>query len=319
MTDTKNLENMVIIGSGPAGWTAAIYASRADLDPLVIEGTEVGGQLMLTTLVENYPGFRDGIQGPELMDEMRLQSKNLGVRIITANVTSLENSGKHFKIVYSGKTILAKSVIITTGASARWLNIPSESKFKGSGVSTCAICDGYFFKGKTVAIIGGGDSAMEEAQFLARICKSVKIIHRKHCLRASAAMQKKVKAFKNVEFVWNSEIKEFLGDNVLTGIKVFNNETSKESEIKIDGVFLAIGHIPNVDFIKKGLVKLDKLNYIITENTKTKTPGLFAAGDVQDFKYKQAVTAAGTGCMAALEANTFLEGNVYDKKSKKEC
>jgi len=316
--DTKNLENLVIIGSGPAGWTAAIYASRADLDPLVIEGVEVGGQLMLTTLVENYPGFKKGIQGPELMDEMRLQAKNLGVRIITSNVTNLEKEGKHFKIVYSEKTILAKSVIITTGASARWLNIPSEKKFKGRGVSTCATCDGYFFKGKTVAIIGGGDSAMEEAQFLAKICKSVKIIHRKHCLRASEAMQKKVKILKNVEFIWNSEIKEFLGDNILTEIKVFNSKTNKESEIKVDGVFLAIGHIPNVNFIKKGLVELDKMNYIITENTKTKTPGLFAAGDVQDFKYRQAVTAAGTGCMAALEANAFLEGHVYDKKLK-EC
>lgn len=316
--NTKKLEELVIIGSGPAGWTAAIYASRADLDPLVIEGLEVGGQLMLTTLVENYPGFKKGIQGPELMDNMREQSKNLGVRIITANVTSLEKSGEHFKISYSGKTVFSKSVIITTGASARWLEIPSENKFKGRGVSTCATCDGYFFKGKDVIIVGGGDSAMEEAQFLARICKSVKIIHRKHCLRASEAMQKKVKSFKNVSFVWNSEIKEFLGDNVLTGVKVFNNETSKESEIKTDGVFLAIGHVPNISFIQEGLVKLNNLNYIVTNDTKTKTPGLFAAGDIQDFKYRQAVTAAGTGCMAALEAKIFLEGHVYDKKSK-EC
>jgi thioredoxin reductase (NADPH) len=314
-------ENIVIIGSGPAGWTAAIYASRADLNPLVIEGVESGGQLMLTTIVENFPGFKKGIQGPELMNNMREQAKNLGVRIETAKVDKLELKGKEFKISYSSKELVAKTVIITTGASARWLNIPSENKFKGRGVSTCATCDGYFFKGKTVAVVGGGDAAMEEAQFLSKICKSVKIIHRKHCLRASEAMQKKIKILKNVDFVWNSEIKEFLGSNLLSGVKIVNNESGKESEIKLDGVFLAIGHVPNVNFISDGLVKFDKMNYIITDNTKTKTPGLFAAGDVQDFRYRQAITAAGSGCMAALEAKTFLEGNVYDKNfvSKKDC
>lgn len=309
MVDIKEMEEVVIIGSGPAGWSSAIYTARAGLEPLVLEGAAPGGQLMLTTEVENYPGFSQGIQGPELITEMRKQAERFEARVITANAKSVKKATEGFEIKFDDKAIKTKTVIIATGASARWLNAKGEEKYKGKGISTCATCDGFFFKGKDVMVVGGGDSAMEEASYLAKICKNVKVVHRRDELRASNIMEERVRKLDNVEFVWNTEVKEYIGDDQgLTGVKVFNNETEEKSEIKVDGVFLAIGHVPNVSFIEKGLVEFQKGNFVKTDNTKTKTQGLFVCGDVQDPKYKQAITAAGNGCKAALEAKDYLEG-----------
>jgi thioredoxin reductase (NADPH) len=302
---------VVIIGSGPAGLTAALYAARANLKPLLIEGLEAGGQLMLTTMVENWPGFRDGIMGPDLMTEMRVQAERFGTEVFQGNVTSVDLQKRPFTIaLQDGKRITTAALIIATGASARWLDIGSDRKLSGHGVSTCATCDGYFFRGKPIAVVGGGDSAMEEAIYLTKFASKVTVIHRRDTLRASKIMQDK--AFKNskIEFVWDSEVVEVndLDKGEVTGVVVQNLKTGVKSEIPVDGVFIAIGHTPNTALFKSQ-ISLDSTGYIVTHGgTKTNIPGVFAAGDVQDHVYRQAVTAAGSGCMAAIDAERYLEG-----------
>ena len=306
MADRK----VVIIGSGPAGLTAALYTARANLGPTLVEGLEAGGQLTLTTLVENYPGFRSGIQGPELMEEMREQAAHFGTEILQGNVTAVDLRQRPFRITLADRTLTTEALIIATGASARWLEIGSDRKLSGRGVSTCATCDGYFFKGKPIAVVGGGDSAMEEAIYLARMASKVTVIHRRDSLRASKIMQDK--AFKNekIDFIWDSEVAEVkdVGKGEVTGLVVRNLKTGHLSELPLDGVFIAIGHTPNTSLFE-GQIELDGNGYIVTRaGTKTSVPGVFAAGDVQDHIYRQAVTAAGTGCMAALDAERYLEG-----------
>jgi thioredoxin reductase (NADPH) len=308
---------VIIIGSGPAGLTAALYTARANLSPTLIEGLEAGGQLTLTTLVENYPGFRNGIQGPELMEEMREQAAHFGTELIQGNVTAADLQQRPFRITLDGgRTLTTDALIIATGASARWLEIGSDRKLSGRGVSTCATCDGYFFRGKPIAVVGGGDSAMEEAIYLSRLASKVTVIHRRDSLRASKIMQDK--AFKNdkIDFIWDSEVAEVkdVGKGEVTGIVVRNLKTGQLKELPLDGVFIAIGHTPNTALFA-GQLELDGGGYIITrDGTKTSVPGVFAAGDVQDHIYRQAVTAAGTGCMAALDAERYLEG-LHDEQA----
>jgi thioredoxin reductase (NADPH) len=301
------MNDLIIIGSGPAGLTAAIYAARANLKPIVFAGLEFGGQLMGTTLVENFPGFIDGIDGPVLMQNMMKQAEKYGAKIEYTNVESVEFNTPIKKIVAGGKEYQARAVIIATGASARKLGIESEAKYWGRGVSTCATCDGAFYKEKVVAVVGGGDSAIEEATFITRFASKVYLIVRRNELRASQIMQDKIKANPKVEIIWNSEIKEVLGDGKLVNaLKLFNSSENKESELKVDGMFLAIGHIPNTK-IFQGILDLDEEGYLIVkDNTKTKYEGVFVAGDVKDRSYRQAITAAGMGCMAALDAERFL-------------
>ncbi len=304
------MENVIILGTGIAGLTAAIYTARANLSPLLISGPEDGGQLTLTTDVENFPGFPQGIQGPELINITKSQAERFGARFkidIASKFTSLKN-GNGFELeLISGEKIKTKSLIISTGASARWLGIPSEQKYKGRGVTTCATCDGAFFKNKEVAVIGGGDSAMEESTFLTKFASKVTIIHRQDTFRASKIMQDKF--FKNPKcsVVWNKEVNEILGDGKkVTGVKLKDTTTGKITEFKCDGVFLAIGHIPNTS-IFKSQVDMDALGYLKTDRfTKTNIPGVFAAGDVQDTRYRQAITAAGSGCQAAMEVEKYL-------------
>lgn len=301
------MNDLIIIGSGPAGLTAAIYAARANLKPIVFAGLEFGGQLMGTTLVENFPGFVDGIDGPVLMQNMMKQAEKYGAKIEYINVESVEFNTPIKKVVAAGKEYQARAVIIATGASARKLGIESEAKYWGRGVSTCATCDGAFYKEKVVAVVGGGDSAIEEATFITRFASKVYLIVRRNELRASQIMQDKIKANPKVEIIWNSEVKEVLGDGKLVNaLKLFNNSENKESELKVDGLFLAIGHIPNTK-IFQGILDLDEEGYLIVkDNTKTKYEGVFVAGDVKDRSYRQAITAAGMGCMAALDAERFL-------------
>ncbi len=305
----NEIHNLIIIGSGPAGYTAALYAARANLQPILIAGRITGGQLMLTTEVENFPGFPEGILGPELMNKMRQQSEKFGCQIIEENVTKIEydETTKIQKIVTDiNQTFFTKTTIIATGASARWLDIPSEEKFKGRGVSTCATCDGAFYRNRIVAVVGGGDSAMEESLFLAKLAEKVYIIHRRDTFRASKIMQDRV--FKNpkIEIIWNKIIKEYKGDQVLSSVILESTIDRSQTELHLDGVFLAIGHVPNTEFAK-GLVETDEQGYIITQNEVfTNKPGIFAAGDVADHKYRQAITAAGSGCKAALEAEKYL-------------
>lgn len=301
------MNDLIIIGSGPAGLTAAIYAARANLKPIVFAGLEFGGQLMGTTLVENFPGFIDGIDGPVLMQNMMKQAEKYGAKIEYTNVESVEFNTPIKKIVAGGKEYQARAVIIATGASARKLGIESEAKYWGRGVSTCATCDGAFYKEKVVAVVGGGDSAIEEATFITRFASKVYLIVRRNELRASQIMQDKIKANPKVEIIWNSEIKEVLGDGKLVNaLKLFNSSENKESELKVDGMFLAIGHIPNTK-IFQGILDLDEEGYLmVKDNTKTKYEGVFVAGDVKDRSYRQAITAAGMGCMAALDAERFL-------------
>jgi thioredoxin reductase (NADPH) len=297
----------LIIGSGPAGYTAAIYAARADLKPVLYEGMQPGGQLTITTDVENYPGYPDGIMGPEMMELFKKQAQRLGADVRFGMVTKVDFSGPTHKVwVDDEKEIEAETVIISTGASAKWLNIPSEQRLNGAGVSACAVCDGFFHRGKDVAIVGGGDTACEEASYLAKFCTKVYMIVRKE-LRASKAMQQRVKSMPNIEILYNTETDEILGADGVEAVRVKNNETGAMREMPISGFFVAIGHTPNTG-IFKGWLDMDEQGYLITtpDSTKTNIPGVFASGDAQDKIYRQAVTAAGSGCMAALDAERYL-------------
>jgi len=301
-------EKVVIIGSGPAGLTAAIYAARADLDPLMIEGFERGGQLMITTDVENYPGFPDGIMGPDLMDQMRKQAERFGTRIVSSNVTNVDFTERPFTISVGSDDYRAETVIITTGASARWLGVPGEEKLRGFGVSACATCDGFFFRDKELVVVGGGDSAMEEALFLTKFASKVTVVHRRDEFRASAIMANRVMEHPKVEVRWNSVVEEILGDQTVTGVRLRDVTTDEVTDLATEGVFVAIGHTPNTD-VFKGQIDLDESGYILTEpgTTRTSVVGVFAGGDVTDKIYRQAVTAAGMGCQAALDAERHLD------------
>lgn len=301
------MRNVAIIGSGPAGWTAAIYAARASLEPILFEGAEPGGQLMTTTEVENFPGFVHGIQGPELMQVLRDQAKRFGTEVVSSMVESLKRVEGGFELEANGQTYRAKTVILSTGASARRLGFENEKRLYGRGVSACATCDGFFFKGKTVIVVGGGDSAMEESSFLTRFAEKVYLVHRRDSFRASKIMQDRVKANPKIEIVWNTEVADILGEEKVEGVILKDTNTGETREMDIDGVFAAIGHEPNTSLVR-GLVDLDEKGYVITVpgSTLTNVPGLFACGDVQDAKYRQAITAAGTGCMAALDAERYL-------------
>ena len=299
----------LIIGSGPAGYTAAIYAARADLKPVIYQGIQPGGQLTITTEVENFPGYPKGITGPEMMEEFKQQAERFGTEVRFGVVTSVDLSVRPFTVMADdGNTLKAQTLIIATGASAKWMGLESETKFMGMGVSGCATCDGFFYRGQEVAIVGGGDTAAEEATYLAKLCKKVYMIHRRNELRASKAMQHKVFNTPNIEMVWDSVPGEVLGDDSgVTGVRIQNVKTGEIRDIQVSGFFVAIGHKPNTE-IFEGQLELDEMNYIITTpgSTKTSVDGVFAAGDVQDHHYRQAVTAAGTGCMAAIEAERFL-------------
>lgn len=301
------VEKLIIIGSGPAGLTAAIYAARGSLNPLVVAGREAGGQLILTTDVDDFPGFPEGIQGPDLMDRMRKQAERFGVRFINEDVVLVDLKKQPFEIKTESLTLNSNSLILATGASAMWLGLESEQRLRGKGVSACAVCDGFFFKGKKVVVVGGGDTAMREAGYLSKLCKKVTVVHRRGELRAQAALQELVKSKPNVNFILNSVVEEVLGEDKVTGVKVKNTQTGEISTLEVDGIFIAIGHKPNTDFLK-GQLDLDEKGYVVVENeTHTKVPGVFVAGDVADYKYRQAVTAAGAGCKAAFDVEEYLE------------
>jgi thioredoxin reductase (NADPH) len=301
------MHDIIIIGSGPAGLTAAIYAARANLKPLVIEGMQPGGQLTITTEVENFPGFKDGIQGPQLMEEMRAQAQRFGAEHIYDVVTKVDFSKQPFKVWVGDQEFASKAIIISTGASARWLGLEAEQKLQGRGVSACATCDGFFFKDLDIAVVGGGDSAMEEATFLTRFAKKVHVIHRRDELRASKIMADRALKNDKIVFEWNSAVEDILGEEEVTGIRLRDIPSGEIRDIPLQGVFMAIGHSPNTD-IFKGVVNLDDKGYIqTTQVTRTNVEGVFAAGDVVDTHYRQAITAAGWGCMAALDAQHYLE------------
>tara|TARA_B110000008_G_scaffold81791_1_gene83540 strand:+ start:557 stop:1507 length:951 start_codon:yes stop_codon:yes gene_type:complete len=310
-TNSKKHSKVLILGSGPAGYTAAIYAARAMLKPILVYGSEPGGQLYTTTDVQNYPGYSDVIQGPWLMDQMKEQSKAVGTEMIEDHIKEINLKEKPFKAIGdSGQEYTGDTIIISTGAQARWLNLKSEQEFRGFGVSGCATCDGFFFKDKEVAVIGGGNAAVEEAMFLTKFATKVKLIHRRDNLRAENLLQKKLKENPKIEIIWNSVLEEVTGDKDpkgVTGIKIKNVKTDKSTEIKVHGLFIAIGHDPATSLFK-GQLDMDKEGYLITkpDSTVTNIPGVFAAGDVKDKIYRQAVTAAGMGCMSALEAEKFL-------------
>lgn len=309
----------LIIGSGPAGYTAAIYAARADLKPVMYTGIVPGGQLTQTTDVENFPGYPDGVMGPEMMEDFKKQAERFDTDIRFGYVTSVDFSSLPHKVVVDeNKTVAADTVIIATGATAKWLGLESEQKYNGFGVSACAVCDGFFFKGQDVAIVGAGDTAAEEATYLAKLCNKVHMLVRRDEFRASKAMQHRVLNAKNIEIHYNTETKEIIGDDRnVTGVKVLNNKTNLESTINVTGFFVAIGHHPNTDLFK-GLLDMDETGYLITQNNSTKTniEGVFACGDAQDKLWRQAVTAAGTGCMAALEAERYLADKEQEPDSK---
>lgn len=303
----ENHHKIIIIGSGPAGLTAGIYAARAGLNPLVIAGLTFGGQLMLTTEVENFPGFPKGIMGPELMQNFVTQAERFGSKLVYEDAVSADFSSKPFKVTTGSAAYTADSVIIATGASTMWLGLPSEEKFRGKGVSSCATCDGFFFRDKNIIVVGGGDSAMEEANYLSKFAAKVTIVNRSENFRASKIMQERVRSNPKIDFLLNKTIEEFTGDVKLTGVKMKDTKTGDPSELSIDGVFVAIGHKPNTG-IFKDQIDLDEKGYIIpVDNTKTKVSGVFVAGDVRDYRYRQAITASGMGCMAAMDAEKYLE------------
>ncbi len=306
----SQVENVIIVGSGPAGLTAAIYASRALLKPLMIEGEEVGGQLMTTTDVENFPGFPEGIMGPDLMTVTKKQAERFGTRFLPKNVSKIDLSSRPFKLWVGDEEFQAKSIIVSTGASAKYLGLENEKRLLGRGVSACATCDGAFFRDQTVIVVGGGDTAMEEATFLTRFAKKVIIVHRREEFRASKIMADKALAHEKIEVMWNSELADVVGENLVEAAKIKNTQTGEVQEVKCEGVFIAIGHKPNTDLFS-GQIKMNDVGYIETEgrNTKTSVEGVFAAGDVADDKYRQAITAAGTGCMAAIDCERWLEEN----------
>lgn len=311
MSEQRERIKTLILGSGPAGYTAAIYAARADLKPVVYTGMEPGGQLTTTTEVDNFPGYPDGVDGPTMMIDLQKQAERFGTDVRIGMATAVEFSdeqgGIHTVTIDNEKVVEAETVIISTGASAKYLNIPSEQRLRGGGVSACAVCDGFFYKGQDVAIVGGGDTAAEEASYLANICNKVTMLVRKDYMRASKAMQHRIASLSNIDLRYNTEVDEILGDQVVEGLRMVNNKTGEKEEIAITGFFVAIGHKPNTD-IFKGQLAMDDTGYIITKGKSTKTtkPGVFASGDVQDKEYRQAVTAAGTGCMAALDAERYL-------------
>ncbi|MBO3802372.1 MAG: thioredoxin-disulfide reductase [Candidatus Brockarchaeota archaeon] len=301
------MDDVVIIGSGPAGLTAAIYACRANLSTTVVAGSAWGGQLMLTTEVENFPGFPDPILGPDLMENMRRQAEKFGAKIVYEDATKVDFSARPFKVFAGGEELEARSVIIATGASSKWLGLESEERLRGRGVSSCAACDGMFFRGKKVAVVGGGDTALEEALTLAKIASQVTVVHRRDKLRASKVLQERALGNGKIGFAWNAVVVEILGKEKVEGIRIKDVQTGQESTIYCDGVFVAIGHQPNTELFK-GQVELDPMGYVVThEGSRTSVEGVFAAGDVQDHKYRQAVTAAASGCKAALDAEKWLQ------------
>lgn len=307
---TQNIHKLIIIGSGPAGLTAAIYAARGNLNPLVIEGYQAGGQLMLTSEVENFPGFPSGIMGPELMGQFRAQAQRFGAKFVTADVSKVDFSNPVKKVWVGTEEYLAHTVILSTGASANLLGLANESRLMGRGVSTCATCDGFFFKDKVIAVIGGGDSAMEEANFLSRYGSKVYLIHRSDNFRASKIMLDRARANPKIEFKTNKILEDILGDNEVSGLRLKDTQSGKSEDLKLDGVFVAIGHTPNTKLFAD-FIKLDPKGYIVTSSDKshvsaTNIAGVFACGDVQDTRYRQAITAAGSGCAAALDAEHFL-------------
>jgi thioredoxin reductase (NADPH) len=303
------VHDVLILGSGPAGLTAAVYCARANLSPLLIDGSQPGGQLTLTTDVENFPGFPKGIMGPQLIQDMRAQAERFGTTFRQGHVSAVDFQSRPFRITVDGEdTLETKTLIICTGASANLLGLPSESRLMGHGVSTCATCDGFFFRGKEIAVVGGGDSAVEEATFLTKFASKVTLIHRRDKLRASKIMQDRAMANEKLAFQWNSTLEEVLGDEMVTGVRLRNIQTNQTEDLSLSGVFIAIGHTPNTSLFK-GQIDMDETGYIRTQpyRTTTNIPGVFAAGDVQDSNYRQAITAAGSGCMAAIDAERYLE------------
>lgn len=307
MSDNKDeIRKVIILGSGPAGLTGAIYTARGELNPLVLAGEKYGGQLMNTTLVENYPGFKDGVQGPELMQAMLKQAENQGAEIVYKSATKVDLGGEIKKVWAGEEEFQAYAVLLAVGSNPRRLGIPGEDEFYGKGVSTCATCDGAFFRDKVVAVVGGGDSAMEEANFLTKFAAKVYVIHRSSEFKASKAMQEKVFANAKIEVIWNTEVKEVLGDNKVNKLRLFNNKENKESELEVDGMFLAIGQIPNTEMFK-GQIELDETGHIVHEGTKTSVEGVFAAGELIDKRYRQAIISAGLGAQAAIDIEHWLQ------------
>ncbi len=313
---SDEIYDVIIAGSGPAGLTAAIYTARSNLNVLVISGVEAGGQLIWTTDVEDFPGFPEGVQGPDLVGLFRKQAERLGAKFTDGDITELNLGQRPFTAKVGDKIFQGKSVIVATGASAKWLGLESEQKLRGRGVSACAVCDGAFFKGQELAIVGGGDSALREAIFLTKFATKVSIVHRKSELRAFKALQDRALANEKIEFIFDSEVKEVLGESRVEGVKVKNNKTNEEKTLKVGGLFIAIGHKPNTEFLK-GQIETDQAGYLkLTGTSTTSIPGVFAAGDVHDYKYQQAVTAAGAGCMAALDVEDFLEETKSKESAK---
>jgi thioredoxin reductase (NADPH) len=304
---TDDVRNVIVLGSGPAGFTAALYAARADLEPLVLKGLEAGGQLMLTTEVENYPGFADGIMGPELMDQMEKQAQRFGAEILAVHVTEVDLTSRPFVVKAGDQVWRARTVIVATGATARWLGVPGEEKLRGRGVSACATCDGFFFRDRELVVVGGGDTAMEEAMFLTKFASKVTVVHRRDRFRASKVMQDRLFANEKVEVVWNSVVDEILGDDAVTGVVLRDVGSGETRTLATDGVFMAIGHDPTTGLFR-GQLDVDENGYLVVgePTAATNVPGVFAAGDVTDHTYRQAVTAAGQGCKAAIDAERFL-------------